>query len=247
MHLFIVWNIKVCSPAEEILLSSSLLMSSSCALSSAMAFFALSKVWCGANITLDKSSYPVGAERDCQLWGKWAEMFLFHVYCSYRMWIYGSQSYWKILMSTCKKWMWSSEWDSCSRSLCFFLSSVISSSSLSMCLSACDARSVSRARIISFTSVYLLSRARSSSAKIRSFSSSTLWEDCYGKKTSVCHSYEVLSCALYLSDTSKNTKGWFWEIKGIAPSCGTQQKTFQEIYQWFCVHRGQCWLVTNVL
>lgn len=95
---------------------------------------------------------------------------------------YGSQHFFNI---TCKKWIWSSDWDSCSRSLCFFLSNVISSSSLARCPSARVSRRVSWTRIISFTSPYLLSSARSSSVKIRSFSSNTLWDECWNEKNSI--------------------------------------------------------------
>lgn len=151
-----------------------------------MAFFALSNVWWGANVTLDKSSYPEGAERDCQLYMGGAEMLFYHTVEQFNKkkskCAYGPQHFFN---NTCKKWIWSSDWDSCSRSLCFFLSNVISSSSLARCPSARVSRRVSWARIISFTSPCLLSSARSSSVKIRSFSSNTLWDECWNEKNTI--------------------------------------------------------------
>lgn len=67
--------------------------------------------------------------------------------------------------------MWSSVCESFSRSLCFFLSRVISSSMRFSRISPRVTVVFSWERIISLTSLYFLSMESRSSVKIRSFSS----------------------------------------------------------------------------
>lgn len=79
---------------------------------------------------------------------------------------------------TCRKCMWSSVCDSFSKSVCLFLSSVISSSKRARRISPRFTVVLSCKRTISLTSLYFLSMESSSSVKIRSFSSRTESAEC---------------------------------------------------------------------
>lgn len=80
---------------------------------------------------------------------------------------------------TCRKCMWSSVCESFSRSECLFFSRVISSSKRSSSISPCVTVVLSWERIISLTSLYFLSMESRSSVKTRSFSSWTVWAECW--------------------------------------------------------------------